>query len=349
MAVPTWVFFDNFESGDLSNWDVSESDTGSQLSVDHYTTLARTPGLPMPRSGAYCARWELSSSTADATFGDGSVDILDGETYWFKFDIWVDPNILTKTTANDIMPLVEFQQAGGTVEFAFGIEISKTNGAVYYKAGVTTPNFTQTGTAPLGVWTTIELKVNIQTAAATGEIEVYITRDGCTPTSSQYLSVGSVQAAGAVGQMIVGTQDKLSTTRGTILMDNFVMDNARIYPTKNRFAETVTMTGNEHVFVGSGTVESVTLSSTAAADNLITIYDTDDKRNYQGSKKLVLSNDTAGEVVQSTAPFDVSRGCYVETTAGTGNPEVTLKIGRANAHFSDGAMRRFALRRSINP
>jgi hypothetical protein len=197
---------------------------------------------------------------------------------------------------------------------------------------------------------TVELKVHLVVGVANGDITAYVTVDGGEPSSTATVTKTSVEGI-AITHAWLGVQDHKATTLGTILIDNFAMDGnvtpARIYPDKDRFSCTRTITGNEHAFIGPGTITNVTLASTDAG-NIVTIYDTDTAQAYQGNKKLVISNHTAAETVDAGGvPFEVTRGCYVETTAGAESPEVTLTIGRATGWFSEGNMRRYAHQRRV--
>jgi hypothetical protein len=194
---------------------------------------------------------------------------------------------------------------------------------------------------------TVELSANLVTAGATGTISAYVTVDGREPSATATVTKGSVQGL-TITHAWLGVQDHKATTLGTILIDNFVtIEDTRIYPDKDRFSCVRTITGNEHAFVGPGTITNVTLASTAN-DNIITIYDTDTAQTHQGLKKLVISNHAAAETVDAGGvPFEVTRGCYVETTAGSDNPEVTLTIGRATGWYSEGNMRRYAHQRRV--
>jgi hypothetical protein len=348
MAVPTYIFSDSFESGSAAAWDVAESDTDSQLDFPHYSELARFPGIAMPAHGAYCARWTMGAVTGDATIGDASITIADGETIWVRFSIWISPDTATLSTANDSVPILEFQRTtANAVIYSFGFQVFAATDLITWNVGEATPSLQVPGNAQLGVWNTIELMLNVQTGAATGDVELYVTPEGEEPSTTAVRSAGSIQNAAAVVRAILGTQDKLATTLGTVLVDDFVVDNARIWPNRSRFSNVRQITGSSHAFIGPGTVEAVVLSSSAVADNVVAIYDTDTAQAHQGLKKLSLSNTVASEVVSANSvPFHVTRGCYVEI-AGTGSPEVMVTIRDAPASMSDGGMRNFANKRSV--
>ncbi len=362
MALPAYLFADGFEDGTSGAWDVADSDTSSQLDYPHYTVLARTPGLPMPYRGAYCARIVMAAgNTNDATFGDAANGALaTTNTIWWRFNIWLGQDIIDGNAADDVIPLVQFQKADGTVELVFGIKYNDTAGTITWGAGVAAPTNFSTGAAQTNTWNTVELKVNVVTGAATGEIEVYVTPDGQEPSSTVVVEKTAVQSSAATTKAIVGVQDKLSATTGTILLDNFIVDNialtARIYPEKNRFstvrtlsnATTQTRVRDEHVFIGPGTVTGITaIDGGADSSAVVTVYDTDTAQAYDSLRKATVGVIVAGDTKYArNVPFDVLRGCYV-TVEGTTPVVAEITIDRAPNWFSDGNMRRFAHRRNL--
>jgi hypothetical protein len=357
-------FQDNFESGDATGWSGDETDTASQLDVVHYSTLAGVPKMPMPYSGAYCARWVLSGGTADAFFTEADIDISTADTNWVKFNLWLDPDFATNTTADDTIVLFEAQGAGNVVSFAFGMNYTDSSGDLVWAAGELTPTSTSTALVPLGTWLTIELELNVVTGSAAGDINVYVTEDGQEPSTTATLAVGSIQNI-AVTHGVLGVQDHEATTLGTILMDNFQYSGvagtsgARIFPTKDRFSTvrqflrsgTFKDQGSFHAFVGQGTVSNITWNTGGTADGLLNVYDTDTAQAHTGNRKAGIQQTVSSETIDLPAPpFDVTRGCYIETdSAANENQEVIVTIERAPNWFSDGNMRRFAHKRNLAP
>jgi hypothetical protein len=363
------TFQDNFESGDDSGWSGGETDTGTYLDVVHYVTLAKIPGMPMPYSGAYCARWIVAgaSSTADAIFTEGDIDIATSYTNWVKFNIWIDPDFKTTTTASDNIVLFE-GNATANESFAFGIDYNSTTGALKWSVGThataATPDTDSTIEVKLGVWHTVELELLVVTGSAGGAISAYITEDGQEPSETATVTKTGVQNA-AVTEGLLGVQDPAATTNCTILMDGFQFSGqntdsgVRIYPTKNRFSATryFLRSGNHkdtqgfHAFVGAGTVSNITLVTGADEEALLAVYDTDTAQAHMGNRKAILSQSGvgAGETLDlPTVPFDVIRGCYVDVnSANQNNEEIIVTIQRAPNWFSEGNMRRYAHRRHL--
>ena len=74
-------------------------------------------------------------------------------------------------------------------------------------------------------------------------------------TSTLYVEDASIQTlashpSAAVTDGVLGTQNTLSTTTGTLLLDQFVCDDLQIYRFKRRFVENVLVTKDQHLFVG---------------------------------------------------------------------------------------------------
>lgn len=361
MPLADILFQDNFERGsdglaDAGRFD-SETDTANQLDIPHYTTLARTTGLPMPYSGAYCLRAALTGGNADAFVTEVDINQANGETWWFKWNMWINPTFATDSTADDIFTVFETQGAGNVVTFAVGFRYTDSSGLLEMGAGELTPTSFSGQPAPLGEWFTVEVGARTDTDSTDGTIDVYITVDGQQPSSTANVSVASIQnIAGTHG--VLGIQDHETTTLGTLLFDNFMMDTLRMFPTKDRFATTVRMTQSGHVFLGPGRVEKIVMIGGTAADNVVELFDSDTSEIYISNKKTQIVNLTAADVLEGLGtPFEVIRGLYYHDSDGTNVPgtlasptspaETMITISRAPNWFSDGNIRRLGLKRSL--
>lgn len=334
-----WIAQSNFENPTTPfGWD-SESDTGSKLSVDRYYDLAVLPGLEVPFRGASCLRIDLrSGDTNDHTVTEGDIDIADAGTAFFRFYLYVSPDFTA--TADDTFNIFELQQAGGTQECALGLRITASTDAVEIGIG--------DGVAPTsfvdfskGVWHCVEWKVKVSTSDV-GTQDLYL--DG----SESVIALTTLDNGAAVGQGVLGTQDTLATTTGTILIDEFIMDDARIYPLTERWPYHQIITQSQHIFVGPGEIEAAAILSTAA-DNTCILYDTDTATANDALSRVVeldnSANTTANGDVQ---PIRFLRGCYA-VLAGT-SPRAQLSICRVatgpTAYGSTGAIRRYGQART---
>ena len=342
MAFP-WIFESNFETGDNSEWD-SETDTGSQLDIAHYSELARFPWpTAVPFEGAYCMRVALSS-TVDAFLLEGSIDISLSGNRFVAFDMWLSPDFTG--TANDTINILELQSTGPAVEVAFGLRVVAATNVVNLGIGETAPTSFSSLALDRSVWYTIELDVTLDSGGTDGTIDLYVSKTGEPyATSVAATQVGSLAQA-AVIQGVLGVQDQLATTTGTILFDNFKFDDARIYPKKRRYDDTVLLTKSGHAFVGRGTVDNVTLMSGAGTDCVLAVYDSDTgDTNDATSMVLELKNTAVNEVVDPAGtPVNVVQGAFVQLS-GT-NPRALVKMCNVQ-NYSDANVRSHGLRRKV--
>jgi len=326
----------NFEQGTNAEWD-SEADTGSLLDFPHYSTLAAIPGLPMPFRGAYCMRIRMGD-TNDHTVTEGDIDIADAATGYFRFYLYAHTDVTA--TADDVFSIFELQQAGGTVECTMGMRITAATNALDIGIGDGTAPSSYV-TFPRGRWVCVEWAVLVSTGGV-GTSTLYIEGLSAVALTTQ-------THAAAIGTGVLGTQLTLATTSGTLLFDQFVMDDARIFPIVERFPSEVLLTKSGHVFVGNGRVENVSLLSGNGTDCVLSIFDTDSAYTSDaGNCKLELKNVTANDIVDPAGvPVNIIRGCYVQL-AGT-TPRAIVKIKRATGYSSDGAIRTVGFRRTPRP
>lgn len=340
MAFP-WIVENSFSNTTTPfGWD-SESDTGNKLDVPTYYELAQIPGLEVPFRGASCLRVDLrSGDTNDHTITAGAIDIANAATSWFRFYLYLSPTFTA--TADDTFNLLELQQTDATQECALGIRVTAATGIIDIGIGdgVAPTNFVNLST---GVWHCVEWKVKISTAGA-GTQDLYL--DG----SGSVISLTSL-TSNAVDKGVLGTQDTLATTTGVILIDTFVMDDARIYPITERWPNQQILTSTGHVFVGPGAIESAALLSTGS-DNTCYLYDTDTATGNDASARVVELDNAAHSVATAEEEcIKFKRGCYA-VLAGT-NPRAQVSIcteadGPA-AYGSAGAIRRYGLARKARP
>jgi hypothetical protein len=341
MAFP-WIFYSNFEAGTNAEW-TSETDTASQLDIAHITTLASVSGRGSlaPFRGAYCARWRLGANTTDAFLTSTGIDIADAATSYFRWYIYFGHDFTF--TANDVVSLFKLTQAGGgTVEYTVGINCVASTGDMFLGGsdGTAAAAF---GTSAIsrGVWHSIEVLATVSTSDA-GVITTWL--DGVQQTTADTLDQGA-----AVGDGVLGVMDRLSTTTGTVLMDDFIQDDARIYPIVDRFPRQLLLTKSAHAFIGPGEIENVSLLSGAGTDNVLTIYDTN-RANTNAANKIgiELKNVTNNDIVDPAGvPVLVTRGAYV-VLAGT-NPRAMINIKWAPGYGSAGAARTVAARLRTRP
>ena len=342
MAFP-YIFHANYESGDNSEWD-SESDSDGVISFPHYSTLARLPwSRALPYSGAYCMQIKPVGGSADTTLTEADINIASGITSYFRFDLYFGNDFAA--TADDTFVLLELQGTGPAVVVSLGCTITAASGNIVMAAGSATTGATPStdGSFVLqrNTWYTIEMKVLIHLTNA-GTVDVYITKDGDVAQTTSDIALTS-QDHIAVTDGIFGLQDHETTTTGTILLDNFIQDDGRIYPDK-RFSYEPEITKNFHAFIGPGSIDGAALL-TSGGSNVMKLWDTD-KADTNQDFKVELDQDRN---TSFTGPLHFQKGCYASLAGTSPRGQVifqgtSLTDGHvAPLHHSPANMRRWGL------
>lgn len=319
MAFP-WIFHSNFEAGSNAEWD-SQTDTAARMDFPHFTELARFPKAT-PQSGAYCARVKLLGTTGDARLIEGDLNISAAATAYAKFGIWFSPDFIS--TATDICVVLELL-AGSTIEVAVGFKVTATNGdntdPIVMGIGEVAPTAFGSTTIERGVWYDIEVKAVLDAGTADdGTVDLFVTRDGDKTTTVDASQVGPL-GQGGVTTGNFGIQGQLSTTTGTVLLDNFIFDDAQVFP-ERRYPTSPIFTKSQHAFVGPGWISSATLL-TNESSNIMKLYDTD-SANTNEFGQAVLEFDVGGTSNSFQGPLYFQRGCYVELSGTAPRGQVFL-------------------------
>jgi hypothetical protein len=333
----------NFETGTLGSFDAEEDGDG-KLSFPHYSDLARRPGIAMPYRGAYCMQIDVSGGTAAAYVQEtGSWDLTAGSgTIYHRYMVWVDPNIVMATTNE--FAIFQFWSSTSTVEAGIYINYTTANG---YRIGIGEASASSFLPLTLGKWNAVETFFEPKGSSAS-TIDLWL--NGASATQ-----VGSFTSAN-ITSGVLGTMGlDAGTSRGIILFDSVIADDLQIYPPTIRFEETVLLTMSGHAFVGPGVLDNVTLLSSATADCVVSVYDTDvGNTDDAGNRKAVLRNTagTHGEIVDPAGmPVPLRRGCYITISGSTdaAGPMALANIKPHVAWGSDGAIRNYGLRRRPTP
>lgn len=336
MAFP-YIFESNFAAGTNAEWD-SESDTGSLLDFPHYSQLAVIPNMTVPYNGAYCMRIVMGD-TNDHTLIEGDVDIADTVTRYSSFYFYPGKDV--DATADDTWNIYEVQGTANAVENAIGLRYTAATDLLEIGVGQTAP--TAFYTINKGKWYHLELVSVIQTGG-TGTATLWV--DG------QSVAEVDTLTNTAVLRGVLGTQNTLATTTGTLLFSQFRFDDAQVYPDRERFPHTIRLTKTRNAFVGPGWIESATILS---ANGTMDVYDTDTANINDAQSKSIELN-TAGNFVSHDTPIRFERGCYV--VLGGTNPYGEIKLVVSSdkpgvhgpvAWGSDGAIRMYGQTRVNRP
>lgn len=341
MAFP-WIFEANFELGDASEWD-SETDTASQLDFPHFSTLAGIRAPAAPFNGAHVMRATLTGGTADAFVLEGDIDIAVNVNRFAKFDVYFSKDFTG--TADDTVALFEVQSTGPAIETSVGFRIVAATGAINFGIGELAPTAFGLEAVERGKWYTVEVDMDLDNPAASdGSSSLFVTKENSPFTTTAIGTVSSLTQA-AVIQGVLGVQDHLATTTGTILFDNFRFDDARIFPERRRFSQQMLLTKTGHAFVGPGELDSISLLSGAGTDNVLSVFDTDNgSTSIAGNVVAELKNLSNNEVVIADDISPLLRGCFVQIS-GT-NPRALVNIKRNAMGRSSANIRQLGSKRT---
>ena len=340
MAYP-FIFEENFELGTKGDFG-TEADTGSLLDFPHYTALAAIPGMALPYRGAYCMRIDCGD-TNDHTLFEEDLNIADAATAWVRFYLYIHPDFAA--TADDIFNIFEWQSTSNVVEACISLQITAATDLV--DIGIADGTEVSSGftNLPKGVWHLVEALFTVDVTPGTdGVLTLHV-------NTTQFQTVTGHNQSLAITHGLLGTQNTESTTTGVLLFDQFVFDDLQIYGFQRRFPETILCTKSQHVFVGNGRIDNVTLlSGDTTVDNQVKIYNTDTADTNDASHIVVeLRNTAVKEIVDPAGmPVRVTRGAYVQIsgTVEDGGPRALVQIGAAQGWGSEGAIRNYAAKRT---
>lgn len=335
MAFP-FILESNFDLGTNAEW-TSESDTGSLLDFPHFSELARIPGMPAPYKGGHCMRVVCGDTNTHMVVST-AIDIADAATASARWYMYVSPDFTA--TADDVFNIFELAQAGGgTVETTVGMRITAATNKLEIGIGDgTAPSTYATNDFPRGKWVGVEVTVKCSTTAV-GTATLYV--DGASVVALTSLTNGA-----AIGDGQLGTKATLSTTTGTILFDQFIFDDLRVYTESpsQRWNLNPLFTKSAQAFVGPGCVENAALYAGAGTDCVLQLWDTDRGDTTEYSRMVLETKNTANSESVDAAglPLEFRRGCYVSITGTT--PRAQLKIA-PKYWGSAGLIRSFGARR----
>ena len=256
---------------------------------------------------------------------------------YVRFMLYISDDITMGNT--DEVALLEFWSSTNTAEAGVYLNYTTANGL---RLGIGKASAAQLQVLTTGEWHCVEVFFD-PAGATNGTLDGWL--DGVAYTQVASLSNGSI-TSGSVGFFNTGTGgNPATTTKGHVLIDEIITDDAQVYPPNERFPEEMLMTASGHVFVGNGVIENVTLLSGGAADNVVQVFDTDVGSTQDASAAVLeLRNTASSETVDPAGvPVTVRRGAYV-SMSGT-NPRALVKIGRASAYHSDAAIRSYGAKR----
>lgn len=332
-----------FAAGDTSEWG-TEVDTESKLNVRHYRDLLLHGGVrEAPFRGAYCAHIDLSLGTADAYLPElTTMDIaLDG-TLFIGFYIWV--NGLTMAVDDDLT-VFALQGAADADQAVVGIR--NEAGDIQLYAAETSGNATvRASSLVLNTWHHVAMDIVLDDGVSNdGSIDFYV--DG-RQVGTQLGSLDQIAVThGRWGAMNIDA----GTTAGHILLDHFIVDDARLFPLRQRWDQSRLMTASGLAFRGPGRISSASVLGAGATDAVLELYDTDEA-NTNDPSNLIIPPIRNAQAANDTVPYQVpwyegtfQRGCYV-SLAGT-NPRAFIEVAES-VDMTIGGLRSYAQQRPVH-
>ena len=342
MAFP-FLSEEGFEAGTKGHFEAQSPTPFTRMGIDHYSTLAQRGDInAAPWRGAYCLRSDLTNTTDHYIQETGSWDTNASGTIYFRMMVWFGGSPVMADA--DMFSFFQLWSGASTVEVSVGIQYTTASGYRFYFNETESATGASFSPCILNKWHCIEVKAVIDSGVGDdGTLDGWV--DGSAVTQITALNQGAI-TSGIVGTVGVDA----TTTQGVLLMDDIYADDAQLYPVtyKDRFVTDHYLTASGHVFVGSGVVDNASLLSGAGTDNVLSIYDTDVAYTSNAIPRLELKNVTNSDIVDPAGvPVELKRGCYV-ALSGT-NPRAIIKIGKASAFGSDGAVRTLGVRRTAAP
>jgi hypothetical protein len=168
-----------------------------------------------------------------------------------------------------------------------------------------------------------------------GVMTLQVTKEGDPRASTVLLTDGGLTSV-AIDEVIFGSKEQHTSTRGSIYLDAFTFNAASAItaPTLDWHSQTNRIiTKDLHAFVGPGIIDNVSLQAGNGLDCVATIYDTNTGETDVALTVARLQNTIENETVDtSQAPVQVQRGAYVVMSGTTPRLNITCSpryIGRA--------------------
>lgn len=300
MAFP-YIHESNWESNAVTpfGWD-TETDTDGKLAVKHFKELGSSYGLT-PYRGAYALLVDLTKGVTNAAVltETSDFDLAAGGSIYVAGRLFVKS--LTGLAASDSMSLFVLDSAGPVVE----VDLQIYNNAGTYQLRCGDGTTYRACALEQNKWIHWEFYAVIDSGGGNdGTLDFYVegTQIGAQITGIDQAAITQARLGFIANTVAAGT-------KGFIVHDELIADDARIYPQNPRFSSTVMPTKSAHLFVGPGTIAAASLASTNA-DDKITFYDTDNGDTTTAPVAELWTSATDS----ISSPITFNKGCYAVLT-----------------------------------
>ncbi len=321
----------------------SAADTDGIMAIEHFSELARTPGVGMPYEGAYALRIDLNGGTNPATLTEtADWDTSADGTIYFRMMVWLGGPTLAMADT-DKFGIWQLYSGTSTSEAYVGIQYTTANGYRIWANETDSVSGAVFGAFTTNEWHCVEIAADIDDGGSNdGSVQLYL--DGT--------SLGTVSSLdqGAITSGLIGAIGPDAGTSGTLLIDSVIADDARVYRPRRRFAQELMLTKSSHAMLGPGYITNATLlagdgSSTTQA---LEIYDTttgDVNSHTECVLRLFSASSTDQVIDPAGVPVHCRHGAFVKLsgTGDTEGPRAMIQIGKTVPYGSEGAIRAYGL------
>jgi len=355
-----YLFESNWEVGtSIDNW-TTETDTGSRLNVQHYTTLAKynansavktdSIGPIAPWRGAFCMEIFMGDANIHSLISPAAIALPDTKIGYVQFMLFIGNDF--KATADDTFTIYQHQGTANAAEGTIALNIVAATNTVLIGAAQLESGITFGGNAlDRGRWLCVELVTTKQVAAQTGTNVLFV--DGVQVSTATDTVNGTAVLRGVIG-VVAAT---LATTTGHLFFDSFKFSSnnaagtstaTRIGVPHDRYPSTVFVTKSTHLALGVSEALNISLIPGADTTAVLKVYDTDAADLQDDTNVLAVLNGTTASAIVDLAnvPVSCKRGLYVQLS-GTIAPQALVEIGVSQAWGSHGRVRQHGFKRSV--
>ena len=339
-----------FEDGTAGTGNALTDTQSKSLGYLHYTESVARYGV-VPYSGAYV--WGLNQATGTKTTECrntiAALNVANTEHWAAGCAIYLKGIVMGNGDRTTVL-----QAWGATGQGTLQLYYTTAGGLQLLGS---LAHDTAVGTNPVTTitqneWHWIEIRGDVQTGG-TGTLDFFLDGaqfgaqvDTLTNVAITDLYFGAINADATCTAGLIFFDDVICTSHATVQPSVPMIERFRWNPVVTSYTQ------GQHVFVGPGTVASLSLLSGVTTD-YIRMYDTDVHYTATGESFVGEVHSTLGvtEVATTYGPFAFERGCYVVLSSATARGQVHIDRGQATGYpmwiaHNDAGMKSYAQKRT---
>lgn len=318
MAFP-WLFEENFEGGTKGSFD-SETDSDSRLDFAGPEELAVDALDVAPFRGGYLMRVSMEKGSAQAYVSSDAFAASLGTTRWARYYLYLSDDFAASGDGA-LANLFWLDSAGPTWEMGVSLMRKDPEGIVLVVQSSDDDDSGPYIKINPGEWTCIEVEYKPDSSNSVISIIV----NGSKATLTNFVS-----AALTTGRF--GIFQQAGDFRGTIYLDQIVLDDERVHgimegqrDSSNVDGMTMLFTKSGFAFVGSGEILEVQAIDNGSSDARVKVYDTDNPNLVAEYDKRI---DRTFSNFLPLQPTNFERGAFVKLEGTT--PQALVRVGTVN-------------------